>query len=266
MTDINNNAHDLIKSTTIVSKSKHLSILEWFWRLGKQWWQLEIQETEHVDALDQLNICDPFTRLNSDDLLDQKRLTDITSATTTVSSELPFSSTLETLSILPDESLLASQGNINSSEEENFYPISTSFSGKNRDKVEQICEEVQKELSEKIFFAPWYQHEVAQIYGNRFLRKVYEKASLVVVFLSRDYAMSNFCFYEWRVIQQRFMVRPAEQKNHRLLLIKLDDIDEEALDLFKDDFYIDVLETTTAKDMADLIIKRWRIVEQLPST
>ncbi|CAF2784016.1 unnamed protein product [Rotaria sp. Silwood2] len=54
----------------------------------------EIQETEHVDALDQLNICDPFTRLNSDDLLDQKRLTDITSATTTVSSELPFSSTL----------------------------------------------------------------------------------------------------------------------------------------------------------------------------
>ncbi|CAF3001621.1 unnamed protein product [Rotaria sp. Silwood2] len=94
MTDINNNAHDLIKSTTIVSKSKHLSILEWFWRLGKQWWQLEIQETEHVDALDQLNICDPFTRLNSDDLLDQKRLTDITSATTTVSSELPFSSTL----------------------------------------------------------------------------------------------------------------------------------------------------------------------------
>ncbi|CAF1187943.1 unnamed protein product [Rotaria sordida] len=309
MSDINDDAHNLIKSTSIVLKRKLLSILEWFGRLGKQWWQLkkkwclyvwfrlvrifkmqflrknnesiqklvkdvccqtdscdEIQETEHVDALDQLNICDAVTHFDCDDLLDQKRLTDISSAIATVSPEVSFSSTLEQLSTLPDQSALSSQRNTHSSDDENYYPIGISFSGKNKDQVEQICEEVQKELSEKIFFAPWHQHKVAQIYGNPFLRKIYEKASFVIVFLSRDYELSDFCFYEWRVIKQRFMVRPAKQKNDRLLLIKLEDINIETLDLFNDDFYIDVSEMITAKEVADLIIKRWRIVEQLPRT
>ncbi|CAF1245440.1 unnamed protein product [Rotaria sp. Silwood1] len=224
-----------------------------------------IQEPEHFDASDQLNECDTCRQLSSDGFLDQQSLTDISSAITPLSPELPFSSTLERLPTIPEQSPLASHENIHSSDDENCYAIGISFSGKNREKVEEICEEVQKELPEKIFFAPWYQHEVAQVYGNRFLRKIYEKASFVVVFLSRGYETSNFCCYEWRVIQQRFMVPTAEQKNDRLLLIKLEDIDEKALDLFKDDFYIEVSEMTTAKEVADSIIKRWRIVEKLPS-
>lgn len=90
--------------------------------------------------------------------------------------------------------------------------------------------------------------------------KVYKQAALVVVFLSPTYHDCKLCYNDWSAITDRFMVPPKDQQSKRLLLVKLDEFDANALGLFKFDFFLDAKDKTD-EEVAELIVKRWRTIE-----
>jgi hypothetical protein len=113
-----------------------------------------------------------------------------------------------------------------------------------------------------VFYAPKYQARIAGLNGIKKLQSIYRQAALVVVFLSPNYHISPFCYNEWRAIKDRFLVGCKDQQRERLLLVKLGDFDANELELVADDFPIDGTKMSN-KDVADIILERWHIAEQL---
>jgi len=117
------------------------------------------------------------------------------------------------------------------------------------------------EFPNPVFYAPNFQAEIARLDGIRILQRIYQRADLVVVFLSDNYHNSRFCYNEWRAIQDRFFVGCQDQRSERLLLVRLGDFAAGELGLFADDFYIDGM-AMNDEVIADIIVSRWRQVEQ----
>ena len=72
------------------------------------------------------------------------------------------------------------------------------------------------EFPDPIFYAPNFQSEIAEQYGMNTLQRIYQRADLVVVFLSRTYHNSPCCYNEWRAIKARFFVGCQDQQRERL--------------------------------------------------
>lgn len=145
--------------------------------------------------------------------------------------------------------------------------VALSYHGETNERVKVISQLIHDniatlEFPNPVFYAPNFQTEIAGLDGIRTLQRIYQRADLVVVFLSNNYHNSPFTFNEWRAIRDRFFVGCNEQQHQRLLLVRLGDFAAGELGLVRDDFYIDG-GTTSDEDIADIIVSRWHQAEQL---
>jgi hypothetical protein len=151
---------------------------------------------------------------------------------------------------------------------DNPMPVALSYAGETEVRVQEITRQIQTALSAPnspppVFFAPDFQDELAQIDAMGILQNIYRNAALVVVFLSSAYPDSRYCHGEWRTITDRFFLgRQHQEQKKRLVLVKFGDYNSNALGLVAGDFYIDGT-TKNDKEVADLIISRFRKVEKL---
>jgi hypothetical protein len=145
--------------------------------------------------------------------------------------------------------------------------VAVSYAGEIETRVKAITQLVHDKLATPqspfpVFYAPNYQDELAGLDGMGKLLRIYRNASLVIVFLSAAYSKSPYCYEEWKTIKQCFIYdKPARQRDC-LLFVKLSDYDAKELNLVGGDFYINGLKMND--QVADLIVSRWRKVENLP--
>jgi hypothetical protein len=145
--------------------------------------------------------------------------------------------------------------------------VAVSYAGEKEDRVKVISQLIHDNLATPrspfpVFYAPNFQDELPGLNGMEKLLNVYRNASLVVVFLSAAYEKSPFCEEEWRAIRNRFIYGKDREQRERLLFVKLSDFESDKLNLVADDFYIDGLKMDD-ENVADLIVSRWRKVENL---
>ncbi|CAF1115208.1 unnamed protein product [Rotaria sordida] len=153
---------------------------------------------------------------------------------------------------------------------QNSMKIAFSYRQETNDRVKVISELVHNQIAtpdspQPVFYAPNFQAALALIDGGKVLRRIYEGASLVVVFLSPTYHNSRFCYQEWRAIKNRFMIGGDDHEYERLLLIKLGDFDATKLGLYDDDFYIDATKLND-EEVAGIIMERWHLVKKIFQT
>jgi hypothetical protein len=168
--------------------------------------------------------------------------------------------------------LTASPTELNSSQTQshvamlNPMRVALSYHGETNERVKVISQLIHDnittlEFPNPVFYAPNFQTEIAGLNGIKTLQRIYQRADLVVVFLSNTYHNSRFCYNEWRAIQDRFFVGCQDQRSERLLLVRLGNFAAGELNLFADDFYIDGM-TMRDEVIAEIIVSRWRQVEQ----
>ncbi|UJR08767.1 hypothetical protein I4U23_013023 [Adineta vaga] len=151
---------------------------------------------------------------------------------------------------------------------QNPMKVAVSYAGETEARVRQITQLIHNSLTTSespypVFFARDFQDELVGLNGMAKLLKIYRTASLVVVFLSITYHQSPFCREEWRAIRNYYMYGEGRSQTEKLFFVKLSDYNAEELNLVSDDFYLDGL-TMDDQHIADLIISRWRKIEQLP--
>ncbi|CAF3623681.1 unnamed protein product [Rotaria sp. Silwood1] len=149
---------------------------------------------------------------------------------------------------------------------ENVMKIAVSYSGKERKRVFKITRIIQQQMttpqcSDPVFIDQDYQHETCRLNGLSHLLSIYRQAHMVIVFLSPTYTDSRYCSGEWRTIAQRFLSNRKNKEATQLLLVKLGPYDMNELDLVDSDFPIDG-QRLSNEQIADLILRRWKIVEQ----
>jgi len=146
--------------------------------------------------------------------------------------------------------------------------VAVSYAGETEARVKVISQLIHDNLTTPenpfpVFYAPKFQDELSGLNGMGKLLQIYRNASLVVVFLSAAYNKSPFCEEEWRAIRSRFIYGQQREQRDRLLFVKLNEFNADELRLVPDDFYIDGLKYND-QEVADLIISRWRKVEEMP--
>jgi hypothetical protein len=145
--------------------------------------------------------------------------------------------------------------------------VALSYQSETNDRVKVISQLIHDnittlEFPDPVFYAPNFQTEIAGQDGINTLQRIYQRADLVVVFLSPTDHNSPFSYNEWRAIRARFFVGCQDQQRERLLLVRIGQFQADALGLFADDFYIDG-NTMSDEVIADIIVSRWRQVERL---
>jgi hypothetical protein len=131
------------------------------------------------------------------------------------------------------------------------FKIALSFSGKHRDLVEKIADDLTKHFGKNlVFYDNYFKGHLAQPNLDLLLQRIFiENSELNVVFLSSDYEDKDWCGLEFRAI------RDLIKKGHsdKIMLLKINDIDIQGL--FSIDGYIDIREMTHEK-VIECIINR----------
>ena len=103
------------------------------------------------------------------------------------------------------------------------FKIALSFSGKHRDLVERIANELTKQFGKNtIFYDNFYRGHLPKFDLDLAFQKIYKQNSeFIVVFLSPDYGQSEWCKIESRIIREmRF-----EGRDDEIMLLKIEDCD-----------------------------------------
>ncbi len=131
------------------------------------------------------------------------------------------------------------------------FDVALSFPGAKRDYVSIVASQLQASLGDnRVFYDLFYQAHLAKPNLDILLQGIYkDRASLVVVFLSADYAKSDWCGLEWRAVRDIIKAKSDDQ----LMFIRFDD--EPVDGTFGIDGYIDARKYP-AEQTAKFIIER----------
>lgn len=131
------------------------------------------------------------------------------------------------------------------------FKIALSFPGESRDLVDKIADQLAKEYGEQsVLYDRFHEAEFARPNLDIYLQRLYhEDSALVVVFLSKDYSLKEWCGLEWRAIRDLIKSR----HDSSIMLIRIDDT--EIKGIYPIDGYIDAGKKGT-KELASLIIQR----------
>lgn len=131
------------------------------------------------------------------------------------------------------------------------FSVALSFPGQCRGYVEQISIRLGSSLGQgRVFYDRDYQAQLARPDLDILLQRIYhDQSSLVVVFLSSDYAVSEWCGLEWRAVRDIIKRKRADQ----VMFVRFDDTPVDgALSI---DGYIDARQYDAAS-VARFIVER----------
>ena len=137
--------------------------------------------------------------------------------------------------------------------EEVQFLVALSFPGTKRAYVEAVAGHLKQALREnQVFYDHDFQAHLARPDLDTLLLSIYrERSSLVVVFLSADYAKSDWCGLEWRAVRDMIKTKSGSQ----LMFVRFD---QSAIDgTLSIDGYIDAA-THTPDKTAAFILQRIR--------
>jgi hypothetical protein len=106
------------------------------------------------------------------------------------------------------------------------FAIAVSFASEDEAFVSKFVAKLANELGkDRIFYYPWYQHELGGPDGNLKLRQIYlNESEMVVPFFSESYRKKDWCQAEWKVILSRLFQR---RKDDLVIPVALDDTEIE---------------------------------------
>lgn len=109
---------------------------------------------------------------------------------------------------------------INTRFEDIKFSVALSFPGTKRAYVEEVAAHLKRELGDnKVFYDMDFKAHLARPNLDVLLLNIYgECSSLVVVFLSADYAKSDWCGLEWRAVRDMIKSRSGNQ----LMFVRFD--------------------------------------------
>ena len=101
------------------------------------------------------------------------------------------------------------------------FSVALSFPGQCRGYVEQISVRLASSLGAgRVFYDRDYQAQLARPDLDTLLQRIYhDQSSLIVVFLSSDYATSEWCGLEWRAVRDIIKRKRSEQ----VMFVRFDD-------------------------------------------
>ncbi|HEV7505593.1 MAG TPA: TIR domain-containing protein [Thermoanaerobaculia bacterium] len=101
------------------------------------------------------------------------------------------------------------------------YQIALSFAGEQRPLVSAVAERLASTLGrDKVFYDRFHEAELTRLNLDVYLQEIYhDRSRLVVVFLSEDYEVKEWCVPEWRAIRDLIKSGSSE----KIMLIRVDD-------------------------------------------
>jgi len=131
------------------------------------------------------------------------------------------------------------------------FIVSFTYASEKREYVEQVAKEVERIIGEgNVFYDYFYQAQLAKLDLDTTLQDIYlEKSDFIVVFLSKEYEVKEWCGLEWRAIRDLI----KRKQNDKIILVKLEDFNLKGI--LSIDGYLDG-SINSPKMIADLICKR----------
>ena len=136
------------------------------------------------------------------------------------------------------------------------FKVALSFPGERRVFVSKVVDELKKELGDNTVFYDYdYQSQLAVPNLDSLLQLVYRNNSdLLVVFLSEEYSLKEWCGLEWRAIKD---IIKSKQDN-KIMFIRFDNVDMDGV--FSIDGYIDAKKYNSL-EIAEFILQRVELNE-----
>lgn len=133
------------------------------------------------------------------------------------------------------------------------FLVSLSFSGRQRDLVSKVAEVLTEALGpDTVFYDKYYEADLSRPNLDLYLQAIYhDHSQLVVVFLGRDYELSDWCGLEWRAVRDMIKSRRSDH----IMLVRVDD--GAVPGVLPIDGYIDARERSPG-EIANLILQRFR--------
>jgi hypothetical protein len=137
------------------------------------------------------------------------------------------------------------------------FRVAVSFPGEKRKYVSRVVDILRNELPpDSVFYDLDYQAQIARPNADTLLQNIYHKQTeLIVVFLSKDYSIKEWCGLEWRSI--RDLVK--SKQDDKIMFVKFDNAEIDGT--FSIDGYIDGSKYKT-QEVANYILERLRTLKQ----
>lgn len=131
------------------------------------------------------------------------------------------------------------------------FRVALSFPGERRAYVAKVAGALRKKLGkDAVFYDFDYQSQLARPNLDLLLQNIYRKQShLLVVFLSGEYAVKNWCGLEWRAIREII----KDKEDARVMFVRFDDAPIDGV--FSIDGYLDASKFNPA-EVAKMILER----------
>lgn len=138
-----------------------------------------------------------------------------------------------------------------------WFEVALSFPGEHRGYVEEVAEELTKELgADACFYDQYYESQLGQPGLDVLLQGIYgERSGLVVAFVCREYDEKDWCGIEWQKIKER-RVGGDERE---IMYVRVDE--GEVAGMTNLDGYVDA-RARAPQELARLVVERVRIAKQ----
>ncbi len=133
------------------------------------------------------------------------------------------------------------------------FKVALSFPGEKRDYISEVAAELKRRLPRgTVFYDRDFTSQLARPNLDTLLQKIYlNNSDLVVVFLSSDYEMKQWCGLEWRAIRDII----KNKSDHSIMFMRFDNASVQGS--FSIDGYVDLNEYDPVQ-AARLIVERVR--------
>lgn len=144
--------------------------------------------------------------------------------------------------------------------DEKCYEVAFSFPGEHRDYVRKVAECLAQTLGQDaILYDEWFKAKFARPNLDIQLQTYYQRARLVVPFLSKEYQSKSWCGLEWRAIRDRM-----HSGKNEIMLLHFDDTPIDGI-FERVDGHID-LRTQEPEQTAEQILQRLTELPPLESS
>ena len=133
-----------------------------------------------------------------------------------------------------------------------WFEVALSFPGEQRNYVERVAEELDRELGEgACFYDKFYESQLARPNMDVLLQEIYgeKRSGLVVVFVCAEYDEKLWCGIEWRRIRERGAMRDDSE----IMYVRVGEGNVDGMTPL--DGYLDVRKRAP-KEVAQMIVKR----------
>lgn len=140
--------------------------------------------------------------------------------------------------------------------ETHHFDVALSFPGEIRDDVKKVADAVQKTLGKgAIFYDNYFQAQLARPNLDPFLQNIYkDRAKLIVVCISKDYAKKEWCGIEFRAVKE-ILKRKADKQ---IMYLRYDDAEIDGV--LSIDGYIPMDQLTT-EEVVPMILERVQLLK-----